>query len=191
MGEHLHLLMFHVKHCVKYAHEPPGTDSIRRRTGTGLGAHSKRGSHPADPPRPRRLAFAPPSGRHRMKCPSPRKGRPERSLLPDDPHQTQRHGPNRPTLTPKSRMRSRPWAISAPRALRVLGVSRETPAGHGKGRRCSRTDAPGSSVLRAPQAGLTTTCRWGSSPSDSLVSPAAATASWTTLRSNGVMGSKG
>ena len=38
------------------------------------------------------------------------------------------------------------------------------------------------------QAGRTTTRRWGSSPSDSLRSPAAATASWTTLRSNGVIG---
>ena len=37
-------------------------------------------------------------------------------------------------------------------------------------------------------AGSTTTQRWGSSPSDSLRSPAAATASCTTLRSNGVIG---
>src|SRR5690606_39880605 len=38
------------------------------------------------------------------------------------------------------------------------------------------------------QAGRTTTKRLGSSPLDSLTRPAAATASWTTLRSNGVIG---
>jgi len=39
------------------------------------------------------------------------------------------------------------------------------------------------------QAGRTTTCRIGSTPSESLTSPASATASCTTFRSNGFIGS--
>ena len=50
----------------------------------------------------------------------------------------------------------------------------------------------GRALVTGPdQAGWTTTCRRGSSPSDSLVRPAATTASCTILRSNGFIGASG
>ena len=63
------------------------------------------------------------------------------------------------------------------------GVSRET------GSVTSRPD-PGLGRWSSHHDGWTTTRRRGSSPSDSLVRPAAATTSCTTLRSNGVIGSR-
>ena len=53
-----------------------------------------------------------------------------------------------------------------------------------------RADGAEETGALSGQAGSTTTRRCGSSPSDSLRSPAAATASWTTLRSKGVIGSQ-
>ena len=46
---------------------------------------------------------------------------------------------------------------------------------------------PGRRLIANQLAGFTTTYRAGSTPSESEVSPAAATASWTTLRSNGLI----
>ena len=116
-------------------------------------------------------------------------------------------GPSRPRVSPSpassrrtavaasSRRRTRLRPPGGPRAGRR---SRRQPHACPARRRASdQGPAPmfhvkhrSYGVPEGAQAGRTTTRRCGSSPSDSLRSPAAATASWTIFRSNGVIGSR-